>query len=57
MKKTLVTPLGSISHFMVQKQRTRYVEYFPQEDNQLLFDLELEHRLIIHLVIPPVFIG
>ena len=57
MKKTLLTPLGSISHFTVQKQRTRYVEYFPQEDNQLLFDLELEHRLIIHLVIPQVFIG
>lgn len=50
-KKTLPSTLSSISHFMVQEQRSRYVEYFHQGDIQLLFDLELKHRLLTHLVL------
>lgn len=50
-KKTLLSTLSSISSFMVQEQRSRYTEYFHQGGNQLLFNLELEHRLLTHLVL------
>lgn len=50
-KKTLLSTLSSISRFMVQEKRSRYIEYFRQGDIQLLFDLELEHRLLTHLVL------
>ena len=40
---------------MTQKQRLRYAKYFPRGNNQLLFDLELEHMLIPHIVILQTF--
>ena len=50
-EKTLLSTLSSMSRFMVQEQRSRYIEYFHQGDIQFLFDPELEHRLLTHLVL------
>lgn len=53
VRKTLLTTLDSILHFMAQKQRSKHDEYFSQSDNQFLFDLELEYMLLFtHIVIP-----
>lgn len=56
VKKTFLNTVNSIPHCIAQRQRYRYVECFPEGDNQLLFELALQHRFFTLIVIPQAFI-
>lgn len=57
VKKTFLNTLNSIPRGIAQRQRSRYVECFPGGDNQVLFELALQHRLFTPTVISQAFIG